>query len=650
MDVNSECDLDENIVSNFFESNDFFIVYQKKIDLNNPETILAVECYLRLKSDYLEPYSPAIFMPVVKRMGLLPELTIRLVKKLVEDWQLMQLMEMNFRASINLEIQEIENTELIDSIIDIIENSTMPFTMLGVDLILGGDYSISATLPSINRLKEKGITISADLTKDCALTVEELQQLSVEEIKLPRSRLNDENFINQYVQKAKELNIDITAVGIENETEEERLKQLGVQWAQGHLYGQAVNIQQFQQLTQAPEIARISEEPKMSIVVLENASHYHGLLNKALPEGFNLVSIQQDDLLPEVVTDLSAEILVIEINENDTSRFDLVKPLQENNDENLSVIYVADRINQQQLLKSFNNHGFAFIEKSKPVFEFITTVNQAISAHSSRKKLLMMAQESSQLAMQSIRDASQYGDIVQLMKSITISKNEAEISKHFFQYMKQRELSSSIAFNKDGQLTCFCSRHIHCTPTEQNVFELLRPKGRLYEFGERIVVNGNHVSFMIKNMPADEELKGQIRDYIAVIIECMDARYQGILQNRVIGQTVNDLLSISQDAMSTVKSAEQKKQEMIDYLNTEIAMSFHVLDLSIEQEEYLKNMVSKLINEQDWETENNNSIADRLEATIKKLGPLFENTTDDTSDINDTAEDTLFEEEDDVLF
>ena len=261
-----------------------------------------------------------------------------------------------------------------------------------------------------------------------------------------------------------------------------------------------------------------------------------------------------------------------------------------------------------------------------------------------------MAQESSELAMQSIRDASQYGDIVQLMKNITESKNKTDISKHFFQYMKSKGLSSSIAFSTEDQLTCFCSKDIQCTPTEQNVFELLRPKGRLYEFGDRIVVNGQYVSFMIKNMPSDKELKGQIRDYIAVIIECMDARYQGILQNRAIGQAVNELLSISQDAIEKVKTANQKKQKLIDYVNTEISLSFHILELSEDQEDYLKNLVNKLITEQDWENENNYSTTARLETTIKKLSALFKDENNTTESQTHSEENELFADEDDVLF
>jgi len=60
---------------------------------------------------------------------------------------------------------------------------------------------------------------------------------------------------------------------------------------------------------------------------------------------------------------------------------------------------------------------------------------------------------------------------------------------------------------------------------EVELFDVLKNRGRLYNFGPRMIINDSHVSVLIKNMPLDDEIQvGRLRDILAVIIEGFEAR------------------------------------------------------------------------------------------------------------------------------
>lgn len=634
--------LDERIVSSFFENNDFFLVYQKKKNLLKLEDTIAFEAFLRLRTPSLDSFSPAIFMPVVERMGLMGNLNEVIINKLTEDWSLMQLMEFDIPVSININIRELTDLSLLQSLIAIIDKSPMPCDHLIIDIIDDAVSLLSNISEGVDLLHQKGIKFCLDIHPDRLLEESDLSKLSLVELKLPRSLIRNKETIAHYKLLSKKLGCQLSAVGIETLEDQDWLIELGVNYGQGFLYG---NLKEIEQLKSGDNESDDNTEKLIHLYIIESTSHFTRLLRSSLPQIFHITSINYHDDPDLHWSEQLPDIIVADISDNAKQGFDLIEKLKSNHPSCVaSPIFIADNISPDQHLKSYELNSFAFLLKDAPIIELVSAINRAMNIQLHNKNLLKQVSDTSQLAMQSMRDASQYGDIVQLIKKISQAKNESSISRALFHYLNQRQLKSSIVFRDGGNILCFDSTRITCSPTELNVFEILKPKGRLYSFGGRLIINGNHCSFLIKNMPQDELSAGQIRDHVAVIIECMDARCHSILQNRTIEKVISELIDISTNALSTVEKASNKKKEMINYLNTEISLSFHVLDLTIEQEDYLKDLVSKLVSEQDFEEEDNSHIVDQLNQSVKTLSAIFDASESVADDEND-GEDTIFDDE-----
>ncbi len=629
--------LDDSVVSSFFDNNDFFLVYQKKVSLQDPDKLIGLETFLRLRTHSLEAYSPNVFMPVVKRLGMLGDLTRIIIRQVADDWNLLQLMKMDVDVSVNIELELFTDQGMLEEIVELMRSTAMPLQNLKIDLVLDkvSDITDSAK-QGVNYLRKNGVGFSLDLRPDLDISETNIRELMVEEIKLSRGFFTEKNYKRAFMKYqgiAHELGLHLSAVGVEADEEIDLLLSSDVDYGQGFLFGRPTEIERLPDSQNSEEVLANN---KLNILVIEQDQYCRKLLSSVSPETCQVNYVDNTTEALRVIEDTSPNIIIAEVNDASSSLFDMfVQYHALEHDDLFSVIFVSDSVDAKLHLKVFESNGFALLDKSAPIVEFISTINRAVSIQKKNKELLLKARESSERALQSMKDASQYGDIVQLMKKISVASNESRMARHLFNYMENRGLRCAVVFRDKQSVIDFDWSNASCSPTELKIFEILSNKGRLYEFGKRLIVNSEPISFLIKNMPANSTERGQIRDYVAVIIECMEARYRSVLQGKAIEMVLQDLVSISKGAIKSVEMAGDKKKVMVDSLNAEISMSFHVLDLTIEQEDYLKNLVSQLIEENDTDTEETNHIVLRLQSAIEILTSRLSKQEDEDEDEDD---------------
>ena len=169
----------------------------------------------------------------------------------------------------------------------------------------------------------------------------------------------------------------------------------------------------------------------------------------------------------------------------------------------------------------------------------------------------------------------------------------------------------------------------------------MQKNGRLFEFGKRIIVNDNLVSFLIIKMPDDEGERGRIRDYIAVLAEGMEARYRDILRQRVLNTVMQQLQVLAHKLLASVE--KDNKAEIMEAFSIDLKMSFHVLDLSESQEQYLAQLIDDMLKRKE-STEHSasdigaevNQILTLMEESVEAVEETIVESTED--DIGDSVE------------
>ncbi len=621
--------IDDEVVNQFFVDNTFMLAYQKKVALSGNQDVVGFEAFLRLQQEESSLIQPGTILPIVARMGLLSDLSQLVVSQATEGWKALSEYNIDKKIAVNIDTCVLEEPEAVSAIITIIDQAEMPANRLSIDIVTNQDGKLSeAAVNGLTRLRMIGVGLALDINSVDQLDPEQIAHLPIDEIKLGRKlvcNIFDEkhcqNKIKDYLSIARKASLAVTAVGIETLEEQRWLQEFGVDFGQGFLFGQGLPLEQMDSTALIAENSfNQQDDARLKLLVVEDDQEYGNLMTDILSAHYEFYLTDNEYAALEIIKNERPEILLLDINLSEGNGFNIAEAIQKEYSEDLfSIIFVSGDDSPENRIRAYEAGGMAFIPKPVPVVDLVTKISRYATIHKQRKEQSKRIHDSESMAFQSMREASHYGDIVQFMKEIPKTSGEPGIAEALFQYMGNRGLQCSIVFRDKDNVISFNQNGSNCSPTELNVFDLLKDNGRLYEFGQRLMINDKHISFLVKNMPDCDTDKGQVRDYTAVLIECMESRYLSLLQNRVLESVINDLSCLTQEASLSMEKAAAQKREMVEQFSLDISMSFHVLDLSIEQEDHLKELVEQAILKTDDEEFTTDDIVNRIHDSIEHL-------------------------------
>jgi len=103
------------------------------------------------------------------------------------------------------------------------------------------------------------------------------------------------------------------------------------------------------------------------------------------------------------------------------------------------------------------------------------------------------------------------------------------VGQQVFKAMRAFGLKSSIQLRIASGAINIADEEFEGQEQEFKFLSRLRSKGRLFDFGEYTMVNYDHISLLIRNMPVDQPDKhGRIKDNVAVLLNGAEARIKSI--------------------------------------------------------------------------------------------------------------------------
>jgi predicted regulator of Ras-like GTPase activity (Roadblock/LC7/MglB family) len=102
------------------------------------------------------------------------------------------------------------------------------------------------------------------------------------------------------------------------------------------------------------------------------------------------------------------------------------------------------------------------------------------------------------------------------------------------------------------------------SPLEESIIENSKDRGRIFSFGNRLIINYDSVSLLVTNMPVSEEdFCGRIRDHAATLAEAAEAAVENInLRTEAIirANELRDLADTSRKAIEALRASFQDMQ------------------------------------------------------------------------------------------
>ena len=358
---------------------------------------------------------------------------------------------------------------------------------------------------------------------------------------------------------------------------------------------------------------------ELTLLIVDDDEMHCELVSDMLEDEYKILTATTSHEAESLFSEQKPDIVLLDINMPGRDGIELCRALKQEHSNDFSVIFVSGHNSLEERLKAYDAGGDDFVAKPFEMKELLAKIHAV--AHYQINKLSLQDQEafSRNMAFQSMAEASQYGHVLQFFKNIMHSKSLDEIAKHFFEMMTNLNLITSLQFH--GREThSYDQINGQCSPIEENLFELLRGVGRLYDFDNRTILNDRHVSFLIKNMPVDDDINyGRLRDVTAVIIEGLEAKYQDIQREKALKSILTGVQDIIDHISEQIDHHDNHIKVQTHNLILEIKTSFDELDLTLEQEEFFTQVIEKSIKDMDDSEEGLSETSKSLKQLAHKI-------------------------------
>lgn len=234
------------------EQEQLFLHYQPKVVLDTGQ-VYGLEALIRWKHPDLGIVSPAEFIGLSERIGLIGSITEWVIRKAAEDFHHWQSLGLSVdKIAVNLSASEFHDQKLANNLISLLEEVKLPKSNIEFEItetvLISNKY---AAVCLMETLSEAGIQITLDDFGVEYSSLAYIKHFPIESIKIDRSFISELNtdrsnaaIVKSMISLAKSLDLCVIAEGIETEEQLAFLHALACDKAQGFFLEKPIPAEQ----------------------------------------------------------------------------------------------------------------------------------------------------------------------------------------------------------------------------------------------------------------------------------------------------------------------------------------------------------------------------------------------------------------------
>ncbi|MDN3544733.1 MAG: putative bifunctional diguanylate cyclase/phosphodiesterase [Roseateles asaccharophilus] len=224
------------------------LYFQPKIDARSGQ-ITAAEALLRWNHPSRGVISPAVFIPIAERFGLMRDLGNWVIKAACLQARSWREQGLRMRLAINLSAQQMRQADIVERISTALQENRIQPSLLTCEITESvAMEDTHATQETFRALGDLGVHLSIDDFGTGYSSLAYLRQLPAKELKIDRSFVAeiDTNssaltMVDAILRLAHALNLRVVAEGVERESQQKWLVKLGCDELQGYLYARPMS-------------------------------------------------------------------------------------------------------------------------------------------------------------------------------------------------------------------------------------------------------------------------------------------------------------------------------------------------------------------------------------------------------------------------
>ena len=330
-----------------------------------------------------------------------------------------------------------------------------------------------------------------------------------------------------------------------------------------------------------------------SILLLEDDKNYLKLYQEILSKDFNCIPFGNASDALTYLSSYKPKSIVLDLNLPDMNGIEFCGKLKSTIDlDDIDIIFVSGDSTPEVKLKAFEVGASDFLTKPFEIQELQFKIRNSVERQIKKDALFKEVLDSRDVIYNAMEQASQYSVVMNFFKHLSQCKSTQDIANIFFNTMSQFKLQCSLRISLPT-LCYFRADREDVAPIEKDVFELLVNRGRIFPFSNRLIINDKHVSFIVKNPPEDDSALGQVRDYVAAMIEGLEAKVLELYSQTGMNSAIVDLNGNIDELNNGIKAHNQIINSVMSNMLMEIAGSYHELEMTEAQESFLNTLIEK---------------------------------------------------------
>lgn len=243
----------ESCIQKAFDNNEFFVVYQPKIDLRT-EKITGAEALVRWNSPENGLLHPDSFLPILEREGFILKLDFYVYKKVFEFiQQQIDCGNKTVPVSVNMSRMHLNTPEFIHNFTGLFSQFHISSSCIEVEVIERATGMSDMLLRNVTKqLQQQGFRVAMDDFGSGESSLNMLHTIPVDVLKLDKDFLYEAEtspdskvIITKIMEMAKELGKETVCEGVETMNQADFLRSIGCNMAQGFYYSKPLSEETF---------------------------------------------------------------------------------------------------------------------------------------------------------------------------------------------------------------------------------------------------------------------------------------------------------------------------------------------------------------------------------------------------------------------
>jgi diguanylate cyclase (GGDEF)-like protein len=230
------------------------VAYQPLMDPSG-STVLGVEALARWTDKELGTISPEIFIPLAEETGLIQSIGELVLRRAVEDGKAWP----GVNVAVNVSASQIHHGDVVDVVRDVLRDSRFPAERLEIEItesvLLADEKRANEQMRGLQAL---GVKVALDDFGTGYSSLQYLRRFGFDKLKIDRSFIDGAGapqdssvILASIIRLGQDLNLTITAEGVETEEQHRWLQASGCHQLQGYLFSRPLTAEHMTQFIAA---------------------------------------------------------------------------------------------------------------------------------------------------------------------------------------------------------------------------------------------------------------------------------------------------------------------------------------------------------------------------------------------------------------